>query len=175
MAKLRKMLGEWQQPEIQSIVRLVETQSKTTIAKWCLDYAESFILPVYEKTFPEDLRPRNAINAAREWILGNIKLPAAKKFILECHAAARETEKNPSAQAAARAIGQSASCIHAATHCIGLTLYGAAAIAYDRVGTGETAEVYDKIACEEFIKMEAALRAIALENEPNPAKLNWNC
>jgi hypothetical protein len=58
---------------------------------------------------------------------------------------------------------------------LGLAFYGAAAIAYDQVGTSESAEVYDKIAAEECAKMETALRAVAVENEPNPAKLKWNC
>jgi len=33
----------------------------------------------------------------------------------------------------------------------------------------------DQIAAEECGKMEAALRAVAVENEPRPAKINWNC
>ncbi len=56
-----------------------------------------------------------------------------------------------------------------------VAFYGAAAIAYDRVGIAETAEVYNRIAAEECAKMEAALRAIAVENESNPAKIKWNC
>ncbi|MDR0794857.1 MAG: hypothetical protein LBE79_02205 [Tannerella sp.] len=31
------------------------------------------------------------------------------------------------------------------------------------------------IAAEECAAMEAALQAVAVENEPNPAKINWNC
>ncbi len=57
----------------------------------------------------------------------------AKKVILDAHAAAREAEANPAAQAAARAIGQAASTIHSATHSLGLPLYGSLAIAYDRI------------------------------------------
>jgi REP element-mobilizing transposase RayT len=36
--KYRKVLVDWQAPYIQSLMRLVETQSKVTIANWCLDY-----------------------------------------------------------------------------------------------------------------------------------------
>jgi len=31
------------------------------------------------------------------------------------------------------------------------------------------------VAAEECAKMEAALKAVAVENEPNPAKINWRC
>lgn len=175
MAKLRKMLGAADSPYILSLMRLIETQSKATIASWCLDYAEASIMPIYKKSYPDDKRPELALNAARDWLDGKIKLPAVKALILDVHAAAREAEGNPAAQAAARALGQAASVVHVATHSLGLAFYGAAAVAYDRVGISETPQVYDLIAAEECSKMEVALRAIAIENEEKPAKINWNC
>jgi hypothetical protein len=39
----------------------------------------------------------------------------------------------------------------------------------------DAAEVYDQIAAIECAKIEAELRAVAVENEPSPAKINWNC
>lgn len=50
MAKLRKMLGAVDSPYIISLMRLIETQSKSTIANWCINYAEKFFLPIYNKT-----------------------------------------------------------------------------------------------------------------------------
>ncbi len=174
--KLRKMLGHADSPYILSLMRLIETQSRATIVRWCLDYAEAEILPIYEKHCPGDLRSRRAIDAARDWLAGKCKFPEVKHIILnECHDAAREAERDPVAQAAARACGQAAVSIHVQTHSLGMAFYGAAAIAYDRLGTAETPETYDLIAAEECGKMEAALRAIAVENEPNPAKIKWNC
>ena len=174
--KARKMLGDWQSPYIRSLMELIETQSKITIAGWCLDYTEENILPIYEKTFPDDSRPRSALNAARDWFAGKVKLPEVKHIILnECHAAAREAENHPAAQAAARACGQSASCAHTPTHSLGMAFYGFAAIAYDRVGINESSEVYEKIAAEECAKMYAALHKIMVPNEPNPARIKWNC
>ncbi len=175
MPKLRKMLGAADSPYIVSLMRRIETQSKATICKWCIDYAAEHMLPLYRKHCPQDPRPQNAIDAAREWLAGKIKLPAAKVHILAVHTAARELEDNPVAQAAARAIGQAASAIHAPTHSLGVAFYGAAAVAYDRIGLHETAQTYDQIAAEECAKYEAALTAVAVENEPNPAKVNWRC
>lgn len=175
MATLRKMLGTAESPYIVSLMRIIETQSKDTIARWCLGYAQKHILPIYEKAYPQDNRARNAILAAREWLAGNIKLPEAKQHILACHAAAREAETNPAGQAAARAVAQAASVIHMPSHSLGLAFYGAAAIEYDRAGTGQSAAVYEQIAAEECAKMEAALRDIAAEGEPHPAKIKWRC
>ncbi len=175
MAKVRKMLGKADSPYILSLMRLIETQSKATIARWCIDYAQREILPIYERAYPGDLRGRLALEAANGWLAGELKLPAVKQRILEAHTAAREAEGNPVAQAAIRAVGQAASVVHVATHSLGIAFYGAAAIAYDRVGLGEKPEAYDQIAAEECAKMEAALAAIAVADEPNPAKIKWYC
>ena len=175
MTKTRKMLGSADSSYILSLMKLIETQSKTTIARWCLDYAQENLLPIYQKAYPQDPRGTAALDAANRWLAGELKLPAVKKLILEAHAAAREAEGNPAAQAAIRAVGQAASVVHAATHSLGLAFYGAAAIAYDRVGIHEKPETYDCIAAEECARMEAALAAIAVADEASPAKIKWYC
>ena len=171
----RKMLSDWQAPYIQALVRLVETQSKTTLAQWAVDYAERIVLPVWHRYYPNDRRPHQALNAGRDWLSGAIKLPTARTAILACHAAARDAGANPAAQAAARAIGQSASTIHAARHCIGLALYGALAVAYDTLGTEVSWECLEQCAAVECGRMLDALRAVAVDGEPNPARIRWNC
>jgi hypothetical protein len=75
MPKARKMLSDWKAPHIQSLMGLIETQSKATLAIWAVDYSERVILPLWNKYYPDDMRPQNALNAAREWLSGKIKLP----------------------------------------------------------------------------------------------------
>jgi len=174
--KLRKMLGDVNAPSTVALMRLIDTQSKKTICNWCLDYAEAKILPIFEKHCPDDPRPRNALRAARDYLDGKMKFPEVKNIILnECHAAARELDANPVAQAAARACGQASAVVHTLSHSLGLYFYGAAAIAYDRAGLNESDEVYGKIAEEVCADLTAALQAVAVENEPNPAKIKWYC
>lgn len=174
--KLRKMLGDVTAPGAVALMRLIDTQSKTTICDWCIGYAEANILPIFEKHCPNDDRPRNALNAARDYLNGKVKFPVVKNIILnECHAAARELEANPPAQAAARACGQSSAVVHTLSHSIGLYFYAAAAIAYDRLGLKATDDEYSAVAEKVCTDMTAALQAIAMEDEPNPAKIKWNC
>lgn len=175
MAKLRKMIGKVDSPHVISLMELIETQSKRTIVKWCNEYAREHILSIYEKDYPGDLRLKNALNATDDWLEGKIKLAEAKKIIREAQVAAREVEGNPSAQAAARAIGATTATINTVTSCLGLVFYGAAAVAYSSVGVNEKEEVYDGIANIECQKIEDALRLIAVEDESNPAKIKWNC
>lgn len=68
-------------------------------------------------------------------------------------------------------ISQSASTIHSARHCIGLVLYGALAVAYDTLGTKAQWEQLEQCAADQCGHMLDALRAVAVENEQNPAKI----
>ena len=80
MPKLRKMLGAADSPYIISLMHLIETQSKATIARWCMDYCEEHILPIFEKHCPGDNRPRMAIAVSRDWFEGRKKLPEVKNI-----------------------------------------------------------------------------------------------
>jgi len=174
--KLRKMLGDVNAPSCVALRELIDTQSKDTIRKWCLQYAEDKILPIFEKHCPGDNRPRSAVNAAHDYLEGKVKFPVVKNIILnECHQAARELDANPVAQAAARAVGQGSAVVHTLTHSLGLYFYAAATVAYDRVGLEASEDVYAQIAEEVCLDYTNALRVVAVEDEPNPAKLKWNC
>lgn len=174
--KLRKMLGDVNAPSVVALRNLIDTQSKETIRAWCLGYAEETMLPLFEKHCHGDARPRNAILAARAYLAGKVKFPVVKDVILnQCHAAARELDDKPIAQAAARAVGQGAAVVHTLTHSPGLYFYAAAAVAYDRVGLEASDEAYAMIAEEVCQHYTGALRAIAVADEPKPAMLKWNC
>ncbi|MBN2696753.1 MAG: hypothetical protein JXR38_04360 [Bacilli bacterium] len=173
--KNRKMLNDWNAFYIQDLVKQIETQSKVTLANWAVDYAESRILPIWDEYFPADQRPANAISAARDWLRGEIKFPQAKVSILECHDAARSVVGSPAAEAAARAIGQAASTIHSAKHCIGLPLYGALAVAYDALGFNAEWASLEQEAAKECKKMLDKLIDVSVNGESNPAKIVWHC
>jgi len=170
------MLGDVNAPSCVALRELIDTQSKDTIRKWCLSYAMDRIVPLFEKHRPGDERPRNAANAAFDVIEGKTKLSAVKDIIVkECQNCARELDCSPTAQAAARAIGCGAGVVQTLTHSLGLFFYAAAAVAYDRVGVDANDDVYAEIAEEVCLDYTSALRAVAVENVPNPAKLKWNC
>lgn len=175
MPKPRKMLANLDAPYMLSLMRLIETQSTRTIAAWCVDYAGEHLLPLWAQAFPADIRPAEALTAARAYLAGEETLPEARKQILACRSAAREAEGVPIPQGAARTADAAASAIHNPASSLGLALYGALTLAYARVGVGAPWATLEAVAAEECAKMEQALRAIAVENEPNPAKVGWNC
>ena len=84
-------------------------------AIWAADSAEQ-TLHYFERRYPDDAHPRQAIEAARSWTRGErMMFSAARQATFAAHAAAREAT-DPAAQAAARAAGHAAAIAHVATH-----------------------------------------------------------
>ena len=174
MRKLQKTIGNFDCPEIRSLAQLAETQSKRTLCLWSIDYAEAHLLPVFEREFPDDTRPREALANARGWLEGRVPFVDAKDTNNGAHNAATAAEGHPAVQAAARAIAHASLTIHVSAHCMGIAFYGAAALSYDQLGLDATQDEYLFVAQQAWLEMEDALRTIAVENETNPAKLNWD-
>ena len=173
MPKLRKMLGRIDAPETVALMRLIETQSQATLARWAVCYARSCCLALYEAALPGDARPRAALDACAEYLDGG-ELAGAKRAIREAVQAAREAAE-PVAQAAARAISTACATVTTPTNALGFLFYTAAAVAYSEAGTCRSAEEYDALATRELERALDSLRASAVADEPHPAHINWNC
>ncbi len=93
-------------------------------AAWAADCAER-VLHYFEDAFPNDDRPRQAIEAARAWARGEIRVGEARAAALAAHAAARDAAagNHSSACAAARAAGHAAATAHVASHARVVTFY----------------------------------------------------
>lgn len=126
---MRKILFSADSECIQPLRLLAERQTHKTLILWAADCGERFV-DIYEKYFPDDKRPREALRAAAAWARGEIKMPLAKVFISDCHKAAREAEENDVAQAAARAAGHAAATVHTGKHALGVALYGLTSLVY---------------------------------------------
>lgn len=147
MAKaLRKTLGDPGSSSSLALRGLIGRQPKALVRRWCLQYARAHFLTLFEGLCPEEPRPRLAIEAAERYAAGQGSFQEARERILACHAAARELEGRPAAQAAARACGHAASVVHVPLHAMGLYHYGAAALAYDVLGVEAGDEAYAEVA-----------------------------
>ena len=175
MAKLRKMLGRVDEPNIVELMAVIETQSRETLSAWALDWAENHFLEIYEKYDAEDLRLRSLVDVCRECLEGERPLKEIKPFLKEAREAAKAAEKNPVAQAAARAVATAFAVPQTATNALGFTFYGAAALVYDAIGTEEKPEVYDRMATEKLGRMLESLKSVSVADEKNPVKVKWHC
>ncbi|GAA0583943.1 hypothetical protein HPO96_09540 [Kribbella sandramycini] len=94
------------------------------IALWAAVCAEH-VLENFERAAPDDPRPREAIEAGRAWVRGELKMVDARKFAFASHAAARDAP-DAAATAAARAAGHAAATAHVYTHAPHAAKYAAA-------------------------------------------------
>jgi hypothetical protein len=172
--KPRKLLGHSDAPCTLSLIKLIETQSKPTIVKWCASCAELFYLPIWLKFAPNDSRPQAAIEAALKWLAKEAKCQDVRDAAWDSHLAAKDALLSPPAEAAARAIANAALSVHVATHSIRMAFYGAAAAAYDKAGCLASQEALDALAEEEFARLRAALLDVSVENEANPVPCKWS-
>jgi hypothetical protein len=110
------------------IEELVRTTDHTIVAIWAADCAER-VLPYFEEKYPEDRRPRKAIEAIREWArTGVFRMADVRRTALAAHAAAREVQEFDPARSAARAAGQAIATAHVPAHAIAAARYAASAV-----------------------------------------------
>lgn len=121
LRKKNKILFSRDSQSLQDLIRLIELQNHRTLVMWALDCAK-ITLVQFEEKYPAELRPRTALELCEEWARGKIKMPAAKRAILDAHAAAKEIEDDEYA-ALAHAIGHAVAAVHVETHAIGLVIY----------------------------------------------------
>jgi hypothetical protein len=104
-------------------VELVEETDQKTLAVWAVDCAVR-VLPYFEEAYPDDHRPRQAVETLQEWIhTGVFKMAVIRKASLDSHAAARDVGEDNAARSAARAAGQAVATAHVPTHSIGAAIY----------------------------------------------------
>lgn len=111
---------------LQELLMLMEDSNHRALVLWALDCAEG-ALAAFEAGWPGEARPRIALERCAAWARGEIKMPEAKRAILDAHAVAKEAGDRRLA-ALAHAIGQAGSTVHAKTHAPGLAFYELTAI-----------------------------------------------
>ena len=106
---------------------LIAGANRRALILCALELAEETVREL-ESRYPDDHRPREAVEAARAWAAGEIKMPLAKRAILDCHAMAKELT-DPADIARCHAVGQACSVVHTAGHAMGYPIYELTALA----------------------------------------------
>ncbi len=108
--------------------KLIHKTDKKILAIWALDCAKR-VLPYFENNYPNDKRPREALEVLQNWIdTGKFKMAVIRKASLSSHAAARDVGEDNTARSVARAAGQAVATAHVYTHSIGPAIYALQAI-----------------------------------------------
>lgn len=175
MAKLRKMLGDINDPVVVSLMGLIETQSADTLARWALSYVETNVVSIFKHEYPNDTRLNCVILTTKEYLNGEKTLKELKNILKEGKEIVKDVSDNALGLASLRAVLTACATKYSPTNALGYTFYSVAAIVYNKIGLLESKEIYDSLAKEEFNKILKSLKSVAVINETNPVKVNWNC
>ena len=66
MVKLKRMLGDIDDPTVVVLMALIESQSAETLANWSLNYVEQNLLSIYQDKYPDDARLKHIICETRK-------------------------------------------------------------------------------------------------------------
>lgn len=113
---------------LHDLIGLMEIQIHRTLVMWALECAKE-TLSRLEGKYPNEPRPRMALELCEKWARGNIKMPQAKKAILVAHAVAKEID-DKECIALVHAIGHAGATVHVETHAVGLVFYELTAIVH---------------------------------------------
>jgi hypothetical protein len=112
----------------EEMVEFVSKTDQKTLAVWAIDCAER-VMPYFEEKYPQDHRPRQALETLKTWIdTGVFKMAVIRKASLDAHSAAREVGEESPARSAARAAGQAVATAHVPRHAYGPAMYAQQAI-----------------------------------------------
>ena len=115
---------------LDNLRHLIGQANRRVLILWALELAGETVLKLTER-YPEDLHPREAITASRAWAAGEVKMPLAKRAILNCHTMAKELTA-PADIARCHAVGQACSVVHTVGHALGYPMYELTAIVLEQ-------------------------------------------
>ena len=126
---VRKSVSEiLNKPFSERINHQIFQPDKKALALWALDCAER-VLPLFEEKYPDDKRPRKALETLKDWMnTGSFKMAVIRRASLDAHAAAKDA-KEDYAKYAAHAAGQAVATAHVPTHALGSSVYAIRAVA----------------------------------------------
>lgn len=140
------------------------------LALWAAACAEH-VLHLFESVQPSDPRPRRAIEQARAWARGEIKMSQSRTAAGHAQAAARDL--SGAARHAAYAAGQAAVVAHVAAHELGAAAYAIRAVRA-AASKGE-AEIAGQRECQwQRAQLPEAIRELVLDDQRLRNELCWS-
>jgi thymidine phosphorylase len=140
------------------------------LALWAASCAEH-VLHLFELARPEDPRPRQAIEHARAWARGEVKMTEARAAGGHAMGAARELRG--AARHAAYAAGQAGVVAHVAAHDLGAAAYAIKAIRA-AAPDGE-AEAAGQLECRwQRDQLPEAIRELVLDDQQLRNSICWS-
>ena len=140
------------------------------LALWAAECAEH-VLPLFEAVRPDDLRPRGAIEAARAWVRGELRMMQTRA--LGGHAMGAARDLTGAARHAAYAAGQAGVVAHVAAHDLGAAAYAIKAVR--AAAPPDEAEAAGRRECRwQRERLPEAVRDLVLDDQRRRNHLCWS-
>lgn len=140
------------------------------LALWAATCAEH-VLPLFESVYPDDPRPRQAIEHTRAWVRGEIKMMVCRAA--GGHAMAASRDKQGAAWHAAFAAGQAGVVAHVAAHELGAAAY--AIKAARAAAPDDGSDGVGKLECRwQRDQLPPAIRDLVLDDQRIRNELCWS-
>ncbi|MDT5114269.1 MAG: hypothetical protein QOE30_8 [Mycobacterium sp.] len=140
------------------------------LALWAATCAEH-VLHLFESTRPEDSRPREAIEHARAWVRGEVKMMQARAAGGHAMGSARDL-RGP-ARHAAYSAGQAGAVAHVAAHQLGAAAYAIKAV---RAAASEgEADAAGRLECQwQRDQLPLEIRGLVLDDQRIRNGICWS-
>ena len=116
----RQILIDKDSPYLKRLRMIIDTKNHKSLITWGLALASESIA-IYETKYQSGIA-QYAYDLTCLWASGEIKMPRAKKAILDCHALAKSLDDKADI-ALVHAIGQALSIVHTRGHSLGYPIY----------------------------------------------------
>jgi hypothetical protein len=140
------------------------------LADWALLCAEH-VLHLFEDHQRDDSRPRDAIDAGRAWIRGEMRMGEARQLAFQANAAGRGMPD--AVKFAALSAGQAAAVPHVAAHDLGAAAYAIRA-AGASVPAGDAAQARTKERQWQREHLPADVRELVLDDQQRRSAICWH-
>jgi hypothetical protein len=147
------------------------TDSNHQLLAWWAAVCAEHVLHYFELERPYDTRPRQAIEQARAWVRGEIKMSQSRAAAGASNAAARDL--SGAARHAAYSAGQAAAVAHVAAHDLGAAAYAIKA-AYAAALNGEQG-IAGRTECRwQREQLPEAIRELVLDSQRLRNDICWS-
>lgn len=165
------ILGKVRDPRLITVRRggTLRDDDHQRLAVWAADCA-THVLPLFDRERPDDDRPHRAIELARAWARGEVRMTESRTAAGHANAAARDLRG--AARFAAYAAAQAAVVAHVAAHELGAAAYAikavrAAAAPDEAVAAGRSECRWQRD------RLPAAIRELVLDDQRLRNALCW--
>ncbi|WP_022889083.1 putative immunity protein [Agromyces italicus] len=143
------------------------------LAEWAIACSDH-VLHLFEEAEPDDPRPREALEVARGWVRGEVRMREAHRAAWFANAAARG--KPDPVKYAARSVGQAVVVAHVAEHELGAAAYAIrAAAAAAALQGGADASERARLAERDWqrARLPPEIRELVLEDQERRSPICW--